>query len=119
MSVTNNTNKGLITLYKELSSVIAARLEFYGIDEDKAEYIALGAMDDVRKNLAGIYVYFPKAISLDAEARRRDIYESYKAGKHISEIAINYGLSMQRIYTIIAEERKIRRAKFANENINQ
>lgn len=93
----------------ELAGVICANLIYNGIDKEHAEYISMSAVDDIRKDISGITVYFPKGFSYDAEVRRAEIYDRYKNGDAIAEIAIDFSLSMQRIYTLITEERNIRR----------
>lgn len=106
----------LTTLSAELVEVISASLTFQGIDKEKADVISLGAIDAIRKDLSGITVYFPKGISYDVEHRRAEIYERYKSGENVMEMAIDLKLSMQRVYFLIREEREIRRAAKAIKN---
>lgn len=103
----NKKNTPCIIFLREVADIISARLIFHGINKKQAEYISMGAIDDIRKDISGITIYFPKGISYDAENRRAEIYDRYKKGESIAEIAYDFKLSMQRIYVLIAEERNL------------
>ncbi|PAU99648.1 hypothetical protein CBG25_19915 [Arsenophonus sp. ENCA] len=67
-------------------------------------------IDELRKHFGGIVIYFPKGVHQDYSGKRAEIYESYKSGPSVTEIAMNFNLSVVRVYDAIRKERAERRA---------
>ena len=79
-----------------LTDAVLRQLLSQGMQRSKAEAAADEVVDLVIDELGGWNFYVPKDISTRARARNRKIYE---------ELALKYGLTRTRIYTIIKEVR--------------
>ncbi|UNM95685.1 hypothetical protein MMG00_10740 [Ignatzschineria rhizosphaerae] len=62
------------------------------------------------ETFGGQILYLPKAVSFKSFVRDQQIYSEFTGSNH-KELCVRYGLSEPRIYQIIDEQRKIRRAK--------
>lgn len=56
--------------------------------------------------MGGQVIYLPFANVFDRATRNKEIYESWKAGAEIKDLARNYKMAVQTIYDILARERQ-------------
>lgn len=86
----------------EMIVFLAQKLREHGLDESSANEIAISATDHARAAFAGQIVYIPLGGRLNIGDRDKEIYSQFN-GSNIRELVEKYGLSMQRIYKIIAK----------------
>ncbi|QRQ81086.1 Mor transcription activator family protein [Paralysiella testudinis] len=87
-----------------LTDAVLRQLLSQGMPRSKAEAAADEVVDLVIDELGGWNFYVPKDISTRARARNRKIYEEWSGNNH-DDLALKYGLTRTRIYTIIKEVR--------------
>lgn len=78
--------------------------ETAGLDHDRAALAAYEIADELRHAWGGQQVYVPRALSMDAQALHRQIFEEYN-GRNRDEICSKYGISMVWFYAIIKRVR--------------
>jgi Mor family transcriptional regulator len=93
----------------ELHESLSIHLSLKGVEDKEAERIAIEIVDEMRHLFGGINLYFPKGMLNDKKIRNEELYQYYKEGKSIPDIAIKFGISFQRVYKSIKEEREARR----------
>lgn len=80
------------------------------IRQDVASEVALTvaeeSTDTVLDEFGGENLYIPKDISSKAARRNRQIYDEFTGDNH-SALAKKYGVTPQRIYTIVKEQRQM------------
>lgn len=92
-------------LMNNLFEVISDSLRNNGISEDEAISIAIDVTNEVIHNWRGQQIYIPQALQMQLSQRDLHIYHSFNGYNH-AELAKKYGISMQRVYQIIAKVRK-------------
>ncbi|OOS08074.1 Mor transcription activator family protein [Moraxella cuniculi DSM 21768] len=88
-----------------LYDIIYHALINQGVNKEQAAAIAEESTDTVLDEFGGENLYIPKNISGKAARRNRTIYEEFTGDNH-DELAKKYGVTLQRIYTIIKEQRQ-------------
>lgn len=78
--------------------------------QSEAESFGRRVADMLADDWGGISVYFPKSASSRFQRRNADLFADY-TGRNMVELAKKYGLSEQRIYAILKEERARRRVR--------
>lgn len=72
---------------------------------DQAETLSMGITEDIRARFAGCLVYIPIDAAGNRARRNKSIVAEFD-GKNHATLAIRYGLSIQRVYEIIARAKK-------------
>ena len=98
-------------LLEFMAAVLAEMVKCCGIEERKASEVAVETMLRLRKEFGGQNLYFPMGINLDHDKKTREVYDKYMQGIAISELASEYGHSIQWIYKMISEERAVQKAE--------
>ncbi|MDP3848103.1 MAG: Mor transcription activator family protein [Pseudomonas sp.] len=96
-------------LAASMAAVIGDRLRKCGVDEHRADRIALEVLDEVRSQYGGQNVYFARDTQSKSSARDNEIFDRFDRNElTIPGIVEQYGISLQWAYQII---RKIRAAR--------
>ena len=98
-------------LLAHFGAVLAARLGKEGLPEHKASEVALNVMDVMKLEFGGQLVYFPMGLCVNTEAKAEEIYEKFKAQTSVSDLAQEYGHSIQYVYRLLKGVRDKRRAE--------
>lgn len=94
----------------DMLMVIEAAHRRAGDDEETARARAFRAVRALAQFAGGRSFYVPKGDQLDRALRDREIWELHD-GTNITELASRYHLTEVQIYSIIAEQRKLARAR--------
>lgn len=76
------------------------------IDELIADDVAVKVFNSMAKHWGGQLIYFPKGIALKVSNRNKQIWGDFRGNNYV-ELAKKYDLTVQRIYQIVAECRRI------------
>lgn len=87
-----------------LYDIIYHALIRQGMAGEQALAVAEESTDTVLDEFGGENLYIPKNISGKAARRNRQIYDEFTGDNH-DELAKKYGVTLQRIYAIIKEQR--------------
>ena len=79
---------------------------------DTPEDFGRRVADMLAEDWGGITVYVPKNLYQRFRKRNAEMYAAY-TGRNVSELARLYGISEQRVYAIMKEERERRRIRQA------
>ncbi len=96
-------------LLAHLGAGLSIHLVKFGLQETQASEAALDFMDWLKKELGGQLIYFPKGARKDSDNRAAEIYEKHCAGASVNSLVHEYGLSITRVYKLLAQERLRRR----------
>ena len=88
-----------------LYDIIYHALIRQGMAGEQAFAVAEESTDTVLDEFGGENLYIPKNISGKAHRRNRQIYDEFTGDNH-DELAKKYGVTLQRIYAIIKEQRQ-------------
>ena len=88
-----------------LYDIIYHALIRQGMVGEQALAVAEESTDTVLEEFGGENLYIPKNISGKAHRRNRQIYDEFTGDNH-DELAKKYGVTLQRIYAIIKEQRQ-------------
>lgn len=80
------------------------------VNKDDAAALGLRVANMLAEDWGGTSVYVPKDVAGRLTARNRALYAEFR-GDNIHEIARRYGLSEQRVYSIIKHERDRRKVR--------
>ncbi|KGE77664.1 Mor transcription activator family protein [Halomonas salina] len=94
----------------DMVTVISAALCRAGDDEDTARERAFRAVRALAQYAGGRSLYVPKGDQLDRALRDREIWERFD-GTNVSDLAGRFHLTEVQIYSILAEQRKLARAR--------
>ncbi|EIU2834169.1 hypothetical protein ISF08_19975 [Pseudomonas aeruginosa] len=72
----------------------------YGLDDSQAQAAADNVADDLAESWGGQYITVPKDINYRSAKRRQAIVEAFDGSNH-SELAAEFGLSVNYIYKIL------------------
>lgn len=93
-------------LLTDLAEHIAVALcELVSMEVGKAEHVAKEVTERMAAHWGGQNVYFPMGQSVQLSRRDRQIYDGFNGTNH-SELARQYGVSLQWIYKIVKAVRK-------------
>lgn len=99
-------------LAASMAAVLSGCLLKHGIQEREAEEIGLFVLDEVRRVYGGQNIYFAREDKLKGAERNAEIYERWQRNElSVSDIAREYGHSLQWAYRVIRQERERRRAE--------
>lgn len=87
-------------LLSDLADMIANRLESRSIPESEARHIAESIAMDMAGHWGGQLIYFPKGTHIILSKRDQEIYARFTGNNH-KDLAREYNVCVQRIYTII------------------
>jgi Mor family transcriptional regulator len=87
--------------FKHLIALIQSSLQDYGIDEGAAEQIALATANKMANDFGGQVLTIPKDHFLGLAKRDIDIFEAWRAGKSVPDLADETDLSARHIYRIL------------------
>lgn len=87
----------LLTDVADRTMVILKR---YGLDSSRAQDAADSIVDDLADNWGGQYITVPKDMKYRHAKRCQAIADAFDGGNH-SELATQYGLSVNAIYKIL------------------
>lgn len=76
------------------------------VGDELAVELAMKALMEMGKHAGGQYIYFPKMETLSRGVRDICIWDQFN-GENVRELAKKFDLTVQRVYSIIAEQRKI------------
>lgn len=107
----NSIQKTTTAIVKELTELLSINLSLAGFDDEKAELTAGTIVDELRRHFGGANIYFTKGVYQDTAPRNAEIYECYKSGFPVPEIAMKFNLSFTAVYNVIRREREARRAE--------
>lgn len=88
-----------------LYDIIYHALIRQGMVGEQVLAVAEESTDTVLDEFGGENLYIPKNISGKAHRRNRQIYDEFTGDNH-DELAKKYGVTLQRIYAIIKEQRQ-------------
>lgn len=88
----------LTDLY-DISATIARE---NGLDDERADAMALQIIDKLRPNWEGTQPYFAKGLSMKLRERDLKIYQEFTGNNH-SELAVKYNVSRVWVYAIIKQ----------------
>ncbi|MDW7746564.1 Mor transcription activator family protein [Halomonas sp.] len=94
----------------DMVTVITAALRRAGDDETTARERAFRAVRALAQYAGGRSLYVPKGEALDRALRDRDIWERFD-GANVTALARQHDLTEVQIYAILAEQRKLARAR--------
>lgn len=94
----------------DLAREIAALLVQRGIEQERADDVALEAAEFVRVRWGGQQIYLPKGVLFELSVRDLQIWEKWN-GRNTLELCREYDLTKQRLYQIIAVGREREIAK--------
>lgn len=89
-----------------LYDIIYHALIRQGITSETALLVAEESTDTVLDEFGGENLYIPKDISGKAHRRNRQIYDEFTGDNHAT-LAKKYGVTLQRIYAIVKEQRQV------------
>lgn len=89
-----------------LYDIIYHALIRQGMSGKQALMVAEESTDTILDEFGGENLYIPKNISGKAARRNRQIYDEFTGDNH-DELAKKYGVTLQRIYAIIKEQRQL------------
>lgn len=99
-------------LLADLATHVAKFLEErLGIPQTDAEAAGFNTAEHVRELWGGQMLYIPEGVSFETRKRYEEIWGKFD-GKNVSELAVEYGLSVQQLYKII----RIMRAESVRKN---
>lgn len=75
-------------------------------NDETATQLAMKALIEMAKYGGGQYIYFPKMESLSMALRDIQIWKKFN-GRNVRNLAKEFNLTVQRVYAIVAEQRKI------------
>lgn len=94
---------------KDLAALIdiyASELQHLGVAEAQRDKIALTLLLAQANYGGGRYFYLPKGDRLKAAVRDRQIWQAFN-GYNVNELVSQFGLTAQRIYSILNEQRAL------------
>ena len=97
-------------LLAHVGMCMAAELMAQGLSNGAADAVAFEVMDRLQKDLGGQNVYFPNGTGARKAERNAALIERWDAGVPIATIAIEFGVSLQWAYRLVADERAKRRS---------
>lgn len=78
----------------------------YGVDDEKAEQLAMAVVGEQARLFGGMQIYLPKGDELTRALRDREIYK--QAGRvDVAILARHYNLSMRQIWVIQQAQREL------------
>ncbi|MCE8027524.1 transcriptional regulator [Halomonas daqingensis] len=95
----------------DMLTVIQAAHRRAGDDEETARLRAFRAVRALAHFAGGRSIYVPKGDQLDRALRDREIWERHGGSNNVAELARQYHLTEVQIYSILAEQRKLARAR--------
>ncbi|MBB3231724.1 Mor transcription activator family protein [Halomonas stenophila] len=98
----------------DMVTVISAAHRRAGDDETTARARAFRAVRALAQYAGGRSLYVPKGEALDRALRDRGIWEHFD-GTNITALAAQHDLTEVQIYAILAEQRKLARARVQSE----
>ncbi len=98
----------------DMVTVITAALRRAGDDEANARERAFRAVRALAQYAGGRSLYVPKGEALDRALRDRAIWEKFD-GTNVTALAGKHDLTEVQIYAILAEQRKLARARVQSE----
>lgn len=87
-------------LLTDLADRTMAILEHYGLDSNRAQDAADAIVDDLADNWGGQYITVPKDMKYRHAKRRQAIADAFDGTNH-SELATQFGLSVNAIYKVL------------------
>ena len=94
----------------DMLTVIESAHRRAGDDDETARLRAFRAVRALAQFAGGRSLYVPKGERLDRALRDREIWERHD-GANVTELAREYHLTEVQIYSILAEQRKLARAR--------
>lgn len=112
----NKLNKKSTASGSELSAsmaaLIGALLRKHGIQDQKADEIALEAMGEMHRMYGGSQLYFSREDSFRTAAIHDEVFDRfYRNEMSVTDLALEYGFSTAWVYTIIRKTRIKRKEK--------
>ncbi|MER2529209.1 MAG: Mor transcription activator family protein [Candidatus Competibacter denitrificans] len=104
-----DTYPGILT---DLIALVGARARAY-LPPDAADALACELTEDVRLKFGGALIYVPKGCANDRTDRNAAIWRDFNGRNH-AQLARKYGLTLRRIYNILAAERATRQTCLFN-----
>lgn len=108
-SIKSTTRRFFSNFLSELHESLSIQMSLKGVEDKEAERIAVEVVDELRRIFGGISLYFPKGFSDDKKIRNEELYQCYKKGESVPDIALKFSISLQRAYFAIRQEREARR----------
>jgi Mor family transcriptional regulator len=98
-------------LLQDLADKIAAQLQSrFGVDGPAARAAATAVAVGVADDWGGQLVYIPQDMAGRLAQRNKTIWREFHGDNH-AELASKYGLCVQTVYSIIAEQRELHTPK--------
>ncbi|SES15186.1 Transcriptional regulator, Middle operon regulator (Mor) family [Vreelandella subterranea] len=85
-----------------------------GDDQKVARRRAFAAVRAISSFAGGRSLYVPQGRQLDRALRDREIWERH-TGDNIQQLVADYGISEAQVYSILAEQRKLARARLQSD----
>lgn len=98
-------SKGPELLVDLAEQCAVALRESAGLDRDKADQVGREIADRMAAHWGGQNIYFPMGLSIKLSRRDRQIYDKFN-GHNQSDLAREFGVSLQWVYKIIKAVRK-------------
>ncbi|MDZ7887723.1 MAG: Mor transcription activator family protein [Pseudomonas sp.] len=92
----------LLDLTQHISHALG---ELISLDTEQAEHVAKEVADRMAAHWGGQNIYFPMGLSIKLSKRDRQIFDKFN-GHNQSDLAREFGVSLQWVYKIIKAVRK-------------
>lgn len=100
--------KGYPEILADLIAILSAVLHKKGHPSEQVNEIAFETAERIRVNWGGLLIYIGKGKGFDIEERDEEIFGKFD-GTNVNELAIEYDMSVQHIYRILAKVHASRR----------
>ncbi|MCO7614100.1 hypothetical protein NJH83_28070 [Pseudomonas chlororaphis] len=99
-------------LAASMAAVMGALLRKHGMQEQKADEVALEAIDEMRREYGGTQLYFSREETVKKAAIHEEIFDLFDRNEMtVPDLALKYGFSTAWIYSIIRNVRRSRKEK--------
>lgn len=97
-------------LAASMAAVMGALLRKHGIQDKKADEVALEAIEEMRREYGGTQLYFSREESFQRTAIHEEIFDRFDSNEMtVPDLVLEYGFSTAWIYTIIRNIRRQRK----------
>lgn len=109
MKAVSQVRKHTTYFITELKELLAIQLVLSGCSESDSVKGAENIIQEVMRSFSGMNIYISKERRQCSEETRSLLYDDYKKGVDVCELALKYDLSIQWAYRLVNDERTVRR----------
>ncbi|HWT68150.1 MAG TPA: Mor transcription activator family protein [Pseudomonas sp.] len=97
-------------LASSMAAVMGALLRKHGIQDQKADEVALEAIEEMRREYGGTQLYFSREETLQKAAIHEEVFDLFDRNEMtVPDLALKYGFSTAWVYAIIRNIRRRRK----------